>query len=812
LLQSSPSAPDPEEQLRAELPKALATGDLVAFFQPEIDLDTGSLCGAEALVRWMHPSRGVLAPGQFLHLVDELGFGRALTRVVLDAALTQHQLMANSGFVVPMSVNVPPDLLADTTFPDLVAERLARHGVDAKSLVLEITEHASVDTWSPEVIARLATMGVQLSLDDFGTGYSSLERLGALRVQTIKLDMSLVRPILDNLNIRKIVELSIEMAHQLGARVVAEGVESDAVKVVLASLGCDMAQGFAFARPMSGQQFLAWTREHERVAHRRRGESQAEVESGPGQAVASEPSRQGRDLAAGIVASLRRGIDAVGARALTAMLVLLFVYGLWQFGRWGGKSHQALIGDLSFVPVNGAGIVAAFRASRRRDLGTRTCRAWTLLACALAAYMLGDLLQGMYEVVLHERGYPTWADASYLCFYALAIAGIMSFPSRRLGRGERTRSMLDMATIFTGGAAVIWYIVIAPAMSAADGFNLANVVVFAYPLGDLMLLFGVINLLFGGVPPVNVTALRVFAFGLTAFIVTDICYDWVIVHGGYLGGDPVDSGWMVALAMMFLAANCQRRTSLHPHLADPLSPSKIRISRLPYVAVAGGYALLGWVGLTHLHFNPLGGLIIAAAILTALVSARQLIALRDNSQLVMRYHYLAAIDGLTGLYNRRHFLEIAEQQFAQAARFDRPLSMLMLDIDFFKQINDHHGHAGGDEVLANAARLCRLLTRPADICARYGGDELVILLPGETAESALQPAERILGALTHLQVGSGDDHRPITMSIGIAEAAGCRNIEALLARADLALYQAKRSGRARASVFSQNVEPAPALV
>ena len=131
--------------------------------------------------------------------------------------------------------------------------------------------------------------------------------------------------------------------------------------------------------------------------------------------------------------------------------------------------------------------------------------------------------------------------------------------------------------------------------------------------------------------------------------------------------------------------------------------------------------------------------------LTVLVSVRQFAALRDNGRLAVRYQELASIDGMTGLYNRRHFMEVAEGAFAHAQRLGQPLVALMIDVDRFKQINDAHGHAVGDRALADLAQSCREQVRPDDIAGRYGGDEFIIIIPGTTSLRATQIAARLTG-------------------------------------------------------------------
>ena len=505
----------------------------------------------------------------------------------------------------------------------------------------------------------------------------------------------------------------------------------------------------------------------------------------------------------------RRIVDLTGAPTLIAAVAMLIAYGLWQIFRWGGHGHQALIGDLAYVPVNGAGVFCAWRVSQRKDLGRRTCRTWRLLSVALGLYLLGDLLQLVYEVVLHRRGYPTWADAAYLSFYVVAVIGLMTFPSRRRTRSERLRLLLDTGTVFIGGVTLIWYLVLGPAVQGAD-FDLADLVLFSYPVGDLLLLFGVLSLLWRGAPQRSVVPLRIFAGGLLVFIAADITYNYITVHSSYVGGDPVDTLWFLALTILFVAAGSQLQAGLGGDTTPlPLVPAA-RPSALPYLAVAGSYLLLIVVGLRDVAFNPLGGVLVGAVVLTVLVSARQFAALRDNGRLATRYAELASIDGMTGLYNRRHFMELSEGAFAHAQRVSQPLVALMIDVDNFKQINDVHGHAVGDRVLTDLARSCREHVRAGDIAGRYGGDEFIIMIPGTTSARAAQLAAGLTGPPARV---TGADGSPVafTLSVGIAESAGCRDLPGLLARADLAMYEAKRAGGGCYRVF-QGTEVAPDAV
>ncbi len=787
-------------RLVSEFPDALRGHRLVAYFQPELDLSSGRVVAAESLARWEHPDLGTLPPDVFVPIAEELGLTGELTRLVLRLSLAQHRAWAADGWTIPVSVNVGPDLVADPEFPAVIAGLLLSEQVPGRMLTLEVSEQTGTSGVSSSFFAQLAEFGVAVSLDDFGTGLASLESLGNWPIDELKLDISLVRPIASNSSFRAIVGTTIDLAHQLGVKVVAEGVESEAVRSELQALGCDFAQGFLLGRPMSADVFAEWLRQRDRLAPRGRVPRQrapsSAADAPAGECASVQPGGAYRRLArAG-----RAVVDQVGGPTLAAAITMFVVYGLWQVFRWGGRQHQALIGDLSFFPVNGAAALWVWRVSLRQDLGVPTCRAWRVLSVALWLYLLGDLLQLLYEVVLHKRAYPTWADAAYLSFYVVALAGILSFPSRRRTRRQRLRLLLDMGTVFVGGVTLIWYVALGPAVASAHGFDLPDLVTFAYPVGDLLLLFGVLSLLWRGAPRLSVGSLRIFSGGLLVFIAADISYDHITVNSTYLGGDPVDTLWFVALIILFVAAGYQLRVRPTGEFALSARAPVTRPSVLPFLAIAASYLLLTIVGLKNVSFNPLGGVLLGAVGLTVLVSVRQFAALRDNDQLAARYRELASIDGMTGLYNRRHFMDEAEGAFAHAQSFSQPLVALMIDVDRFKEINDVYGHAVGDRVLADLAQSCREHVRPDDIAGRYGGDEFIIMIAGTTALRAAQVAAGLTAAPTRVTASDGTPV-PFTVSIGVAESVGCRDLQSLLAGADLAMYDAKRAGGACWRVF-----------
>ena len=227
----------------------------VVHYQPKADLQTGRIVGVEALVRWIHPERGFIPPDRFIGIAERTGLIKPLSRCVLRAAIDQCAAWAAEGLDLHVAVNLTvPDLL-DLELPDRIAAMLADAGVPADRLELEVTESAILaDPFRVRhVIDRLNELGIGLAIDDFGTGYSSLAYLKQLPVQTIKIDRSFVMDMLESESDAAIVRSTIDLAHNLGLRVVAEGVETEARWDALREQGCTLAQGYLISKPVSAE-------------------------------------------------------------------------------------------------------------------------------------------------------------------------------------------------------------------------------------------------------------------------------------------------------------------------------------------------------------------------------------------------------------------------------------------------------------------------------------------------------------------------------------------------------------------------------
>jgi EAL domain-containing protein (putative c-di-GMP-specific phosphodiesterase class I) len=227
-----------------------------------VDVSTGAMKGVEALVRWPHPTRGLLYPDAFLGLAEYTGTMGRLTELVLDLALSQHVAWRNDGLDVPIAVNLSASNLLDAEFPSRVAAHLEQRQVRPDALQLEITEETlMVDpVRTLEVLDRLRGLGLTISIDDYGTGYSSLAYLRDLPVHELKLDKSFITPMVDDPRSAAIVHSTVELAHSLGLVLVAEGVETREVLAQLEELGCDIAQGYFICRPIPAADLTEWLR------------------------------------------------------------------------------------------------------------------------------------------------------------------------------------------------------------------------------------------------------------------------------------------------------------------------------------------------------------------------------------------------------------------------------------------------------------------------------------------------------------------------------------------------------------------------
>jgi diguanylate cyclase (GGDEF)-like protein len=254
------SGPRDQAALLRDLRRAMARQQFELFYQPKIDAPSGEVTGAEALIRWHHPRRGMVGPAVFIPLAERYGLIGALGQWVIEEACRQARVWRDDGLRMRVAINLSPHQLRDPDLAGHIAAALKKHEINPKLLTCEITESVAMQdsgsTWKS--FAALAAIGVHISIDDFGTGYSSLSYLRKLPAEEIKIDRSFVLDLETSADARAVVDAVIKLGHALNLKVVAEGVENEAQNQILRSMGCNELQGYLFAKPMAASALGQW--------------------------------------------------------------------------------------------------------------------------------------------------------------------------------------------------------------------------------------------------------------------------------------------------------------------------------------------------------------------------------------------------------------------------------------------------------------------------------------------------------------------------------------------------------------------------
>lgn len=242
-------------EIESELPAALAAGQTYCLIQPEVEIATGALFGFESLARWEHPERGLMTADRFIPAVEATGnAGRLFELVLAETLVAQRRWATSLGFRPVVAVNLSPQQLTDPYLAHTIGLALARAGASPDGLWLELTETAVAEASGLACLTELTDLGVHLALDDFGTGWSSMARLSRHPWEVLKLDRSFIARLGVDPRAEHLVRAMVVMAHALGMRTVAEGVETPEQMRRLTDLGCDIVQGFLFSRPVSARQ------------------------------------------------------------------------------------------------------------------------------------------------------------------------------------------------------------------------------------------------------------------------------------------------------------------------------------------------------------------------------------------------------------------------------------------------------------------------------------------------------------------------------------------------------------------------------
>jgi diguanylate cyclase (GGDEF)-like protein len=505
----------------------------------------------------------------------------------------------------------------------------------------------------------------------------------------------------------------------------------------------------------------------------------------------------------------RRRWASGGASTFVAAYVAVYLIALiWG---WGGDDTGLLVRNVAFGALTlfaaASMVLASARATDRA-----TALAWRWLAASTACITSAVALIIWYQATSRIAPFPSAIDACYLLSYPLFVTGLLRFPTSGQSRANRTRLLVDAATVAVSAVSVVWFLVIGPTLADVHQPLLNGVVASAYPVGDVVLLFAAAYVLLRAPAASTRRALGLLIAGLACTVVGDVANGWFLLHSTESFGLVVDIAFVVGVALYAVAPHTPgsaTESDLRLGGGDGVAHRASRVRWMPYVAAAVVLGLLVGAQFGAPLYQRVG-LALCAATVAGLVLLRQFLAQSDLLSAQGLLSHRALHDALTGLPNRVLVLDRTEQLLARARREMRRVAVLYIDIDGFKHVNDTFGHPAGDELLRAIAARMSSVVRESDTVARMGGDEFVILLDSTNADVDPElAAERLLEVLRQpVELDAAGGRRVVvTASIGIALGRDTTADE-LLRDADMALYAAKEAGKDRFVEFETSMQTA----
>jgi diguanylate cyclase (GGDEF)-like protein len=435
---------------------------------------------------------------------------------------------------------------------------------------------------------------------------------------------------------------------------------------------------------------------------------------------------------------------------------------------------------------------------RRVDRPTRS--AWMWIAASITLLCIAVLSFNIFR----GAPFPRPGDIARLLMVPVMLTGLLRLPTHSAGgRMQRAKLALDAGTVAVAAAIFLWYVQVGPALTAPGVTFHRIAATTAYPLGDIILVFGVAVVLTRGVIPANRRPMWLLAAATVPWVAGDACIAYLRSQaGGDFANQPQWHLLFIISAHFLLTAaafeQCRRGTG---HGSTVQYASVRRVSQLPYLAVMSGFGLMLFVSVREHVLYPWGGLVLGATLLTGIVAARQMLAQREN-------HRMAITDGLTGLANRVSLHQSLSLALARGARSGQTTGVLLTDLNGFKQINDTLGHEAGDRLLVSFGDMLRRAILGSDVAGRLGGDEFAIVLHDiGTPENAEVVVRRLLHEATR-PILIGDTPVQVRGSIGIAlSGPGALTVDELINHADIAMYQAKAASRRSGTSAWHHYEP-----
>lgn len=479
---------------------------------------------------------------------------------------------------------------------------------------------------------------------------------------------------------------------------------------------------------------------------------------------------------------------------LLAGAILLVLYAAWALLLDPDPEVEDLASSLLLIGLSLGGFGASLSIALNRSLGKGHRLGWGMIGLACAANALAELLWLEFRLRYIDP-FPSAADFAYLAFYPLMLVGVFALPAASSRPRERRILWLDAAIGLTASLIVWWYFVLAPHLisRSADGRTLLAVL---YPVADALLISILIMLAERSWHLPAHRVMLVLVLAMVMMTTADSVFAYFEPRQLIYSYPPLNLLWASAYFLLFAAAVVQRTILESGGTAEPSPPNpKRRLAWviIPYIsfAVAAGLLVNAALRSPRQPLSYLLGVVGGTLFLVLLVMFRQFLVLRENVDLHIRSTQASLTDELTGLSNRRRFFQLLEHEVRRAVRYERPFSILWIDLDGLKAFNDRFGHSVGDQVLTRLARLLVDNVRALDTAARLGGDEFAVLLP-ETGGAAARIAAARLDASIRLAQVAGV---PISASVGVGSYRTGATVETIVEEADQDLYRIKNERR-----------------